>query len=121
MREVKRGDVFRVYLEQVLLPVLAPGATVVMDNLPAHKVSGIRELIESVGARVIYLSLYSPEFNPIENCWSKIKEFLRSVGARTREALDTAISDAIDTITTQDIIHWFAHCCYCTSLNCKLL
>lgn len=111
------SDVFRVYIEQVLLPSLQPGATIVMDNLPAHKVTGIRELIESVGARVVYLSPYSPEFNPIENCWSKIKEFLRSVGARSREALDTAISDPIAPITTQNIKNWFTHCCYCTSFD----
>lgn len=109
------GNVFRVYLEKILLPTLKPGSVVVMDNLPAHKVSGIQELIESVGARIVYLSPYSPEFNPIENCWSKIKEFLRSAQARSREALDKAIATAIETISKPDIRNWFSHCCYCTS------
>jgi len=112
------GDVFRVFIEQVLVPNLWKGACVVMDNFSAHKVKGICELIEAAGARVIYLSPYSPDFNPIENCWSKLKEYLRSVGARSRAALDAAIGKAIDEIITlDDINHWFAHGCYCTSLT----
>lgn len=85
----------------------------VMDNLPAHKVGRIREAIEAVGAQLVYLSPYSLDFNPIENCWSKVKEFLRSRAARTYAQLDQAITDALDAVTIQDITGWFTHCCYC--------
>lgn len=74
---------FKTYVTQVLVPNLWSGACVVMDNLPAHKVNGIREAIEEKGATVLYLSPYSPDFSPIENCWSKVKEFLRTRAART--------------------------------------
>lgn len=109
------GDVFRTFVEQILVPELWSGATVVMDNLSAHKVEGISALIESVGAKIVYLSPYSPDFNPIENCWSKLKEYLRSQAARTRNALEKALVDAIDLVTNKDIRNWFTHCCYCTS------
>ena len=108
------GTAFQVFLDKVLLPQLWPGACVVMDNLPAHKVKGVREKIESVGACLIYLSPYSPDFNPIENCWSKLKAYLREVAARSRELLEEAISLGLDLITELDIRNWFAHCCYCT-------
>ena len=85
-----------------------------MDNLPAHKVKGVREKIESVGACLIDLSPYSPDFNPIENCWSKLKAYLRKVAARSRDLLEEAISLGLDLITKPDIRNWFAHCCYCT-------
>ena len=71
------GVVFKVYVEEVWSPILKVGDVVVMDNLPAHKVAGIKELIEACGAKVIYLRLYSPDLNPIEKCWSKIKTYLR--------------------------------------------
>lgn len=109
------GIAFQVFLDQVLLPQLWPGAVVVMDNLPAHKVKGVQQKIESVGASLLYLSPYSPDFNPIENCWSKLKAYLRSVAARSREGLEEAISFGLDLITIQDIKSWFSHCCYCTS------
>lgn len=124
------GDVFRVYVEKILLPTLKPESVVVMDNLSAHKVTGIKELVESVPARIVDLSPYSeglspefssgvykprPEFNPIENCWSKVKEFLRSTQARSRESLDEASASSLETISQLDIRNWFAHCCYCTS------
>jgi len=88
-----------------------------MDNLPAHKAIRVREAIESVGARVVFLSPYSPDFNPIENCWSKLKEYLRSQESRTNLELDQAISKAIDLVTEKDIIGWFTHCCYYVSSN----
>jgi len=110
-------DVFQVFIKQILLPCLWPGATVVMDNLPAHKVKTVQKTLEAAGARVIYLSAYSPDFNPIENCWSKLKEYLRSMAARTRDSLEQAIVNAINLVTPRDIRNWFAHCCYCTSLN----
>lgn len=109
------GDIFKFFLENILLPNLWEGACVVMDNLPAHKVNGVRDLIEERGAHLIYLSPYSPDFNPIENSWSKVKEYLRSTAARSRELLDQAITNALDAVTLKDIRNWFTHCCYCTS------
>jgi transposase len=96
----------------VLCPTLRRGDIVVMDNLGAHKVSGVQEAIERRGAKLIYLPPYSPDLSPIEKCWSKIKQVLRSIGARTRKALETAIKQAIGTITESDALAWFAHCGY---------
>jgi transposase len=106
------GDVFRAYVEQLLCATLQPGDVVVMDNLSAHKVAGIRELIEARGARLIYLPPYSPDFNPIEQAWSKFKQFLRAAKARTAEALDQAITAALNTITAENARAWFRHCGY---------
>jgi transposase len=106
------GEVFRAYVEQVLCPTLESGDVVVMDNLGAHKVSGIREAIEAKGAQVIYLPPYSPDLNPIEKCWSKLKTALRAVGARSREALEEAIGQVIKTISATDALAWFVHCGY---------
>lgn len=108
------GDVFKAYLGQVLVPALRPGQVVVMDNLPAHKVTGVRELIESAGGRLLYLPPYSPEYNPIEQCWSKLKALLRKAAARTSEALDAAITEAIGAVTSVDARGWFGHCGYRT-------
>lgn len=83
-----------------------------MDNLPDHKATKVRKIIESVEAKVIFLSPYSPDFNPIENCWSKIKEYLRNQESRTHQELDRAIHEALDLVTDDDIIGWFTHCCY---------
>ena len=85
-----------------------------MDNLPAHKVEGVREAITAVGADVIYLPPYSPDFNPIENLWSKLKGYLRSAEARTHDTLHQAIQDGLNLINLEDIRNWFVHCCYCT-------
>lgn len=104
--------VFRAYVNQVLVPTLAAGDIVVMDNLGSHKVAGIRDSIEGVGATLIYLPPYSPDWSPIEPCWSKLKTFLRAAKARTREALEQAICTALDTITTSDARGWFMHCGY---------
>jgi transposase len=79
-----------------------PGDVVVMDNLGAHKVKGIREAIEATGATLLCLPPYSPDWSPIEPCWSKLTTFLRAAKARTRDALDAALKQAIDTITTTD-------------------
>ena len=106
------GDIFRVYVGEVLCPTLRRGDIVVMDNLRAHKVSGIREAIEARGAKLIYLPPYSPDLSPIENCWSKIKTALRAVGARTRRTLERAIKKTLSTITESDALAWFAHCGY---------
>ncbi|PSO82900.1 MAG: hypothetical protein BRC45_08925 [Cyanobacteria bacterium QS_5_48_63] len=82
------GIAFRVFIEKLFVPQLWSGACVVMDNLPAHQVKGVKEMIESAGASLIYLSPYSPDFNPIEHYWSKLKQYLRSVAARSRKALE---------------------------------
>lgn len=106
------GDVFHAYVEQVLCASLQPGDVVVMDNLSAHKVAGIRELIEARAARVLYLPPYSPHLNPIEKAWSKFKQFLRSAKARTADALDLAITEALKTSTAENAQAWFKHCGY---------
>ncbi len=103
------GDVFRAYLEQVLCPQLRPGHVVVMDNLGAHKVAGVRQHIEATGAELRYLPPYSPDFNPIEQAWSKTKQRLRSAKARTLEALENAVADALASITAQNASAWFRH------------
>lgn len=106
------GDVFEIYVREVLRPALKRGDIVIMDKLSVHQVSGIRELIEGRGAKLVYLPPYSPDFNPIEECWSKIKSSLRSMGARTRDALEEAIATAAKMITAKDCRGWFAHCGY---------
>ena len=106
------GDVFLAYLEQVLCPRLVPGQVVIMDNLPAHKVAGVRRLIEATGAHVLYLPPYSPDFNPIEQAWSKIKQHLRSAKARTLEALESAMAEALARVTAENASAWFEHCGY---------
>jgi transposase len=90
-RGAMTGTAFRAYVQQVLAPVLHPGDAVILDNLPAHKVTGGREAIEAVGARLIYLPAYSPDFNPIEKVFAKIKALLRKAAARSEAALHTAI------------------------------
>jgi transposase len=106
------AEVFRVYIEQVLRPTLRPGDIVIMDNLRAHKAAGIREAIEQAGARLQYLPPYSPDLSPIERCWSKLKTSLRKAKARTREALDRAIAEALTLITEADARGWFTHAGY---------
>ena len=106
------GRVFLTYLKEVLVPQLWPGAVVVMDNLGAHKVKGVRELIEAAGARLLYLPPYSADFNPIEPAWSKLKTYLRAVAVRTSEALDRAIAQGLKTINAKDAHGFFAHCGY---------
>ena len=86
-----------------------------MDNAKIHLGKEIRRLIESVGAKLIYLSPYSPEFSPIENFWSKVKAILRKLKARTYKDLIDSITNAMLRVTKNDIHNWFAHCCYCTS------
>jgi transposase len=90
-------------------------ACVVMDNAKIHLGETIRELIEKAGAKLIYLSPYSPEFSPIENFWSKVKASLRKVKPRNYKDLINAIADSMLKVTKEDIRNWFAHCCYCTS------
>lgn len=104
------GEVFQAYLEQVLGPRLRPGQIVLMDNLRAHKVRGIQETIEATGAGLQYLPSYSPDFSPIEPCWAKLKTFLRAQAARTRDALDAALTEGLQLITPDDARGWFKHC-----------
>lgn len=106
------GDVFLAYLEQVLCPQLLPGQVVIMDNLAAHKVAGVRALIEGAGARLLYLPPYSPDFNPIEQAWSKIKQLLRAAKARSLETLESAIAEALAAVTAENAAAWFEHCGY---------
>ena len=106
------GLVFLEYVKQVLCPSLAEGDVIVMDNLSAHKIAGVRQAIEAEGAKLLYLPPYSPDLNPIEKCWSKIKTYLRKAKARTYETLTAALKEALLTITTADIKGWFASCGY---------
>ena len=105
-------EVFRAWTEGVLGPTLEPGDIVVLDNLSVHKVAGIAESIARRGARLEPLPPYSPEFNPLEQCWSKLKTALRQARARTRSALDAALKRALKTITPADAQAWFTHCGY---------
>ena len=106
------GDAFRAYVEQVLAPTLSPGDVVIMDNLPAHKASGIREAIETAGATLRYLPPYSPHFNPIENAFSKLKALLRARAEPTIDALWNAVGDVIDLFTPAECANYFAACGY---------
>lgn len=106
------GAAFSVWAEQVLAPTLQPGDIVVMDNLSVHKNAGARSAIEAAGAEIWDLPPYSPDLNPIEKMWSKVKALLRKTKARTPQALYRAIGHAMEKVTHQDIINWFASCGY---------
>lgn len=105
-------DVFTAYVEHILAPSLRRGDIVVMDNLAPHKSPRARALIEAAGAEVLFLPPYSPDLNPIEKMWSKIKALLRRAEARTREALLDAIAQALAQVTPNDARGWFASCGY---------
>ncbi len=104
--------VFETYVERVLAPTLRKGQVVVMDNLSAHKGERVRELIEGRGCELLYLPAYSPDFNPIEEAFSKIKGLIREAEARSREALLEAMGTAISAITDEDVRGFFEHCGY---------
>src|SRR5215218_10195290 len=106
------GAAFEAYLKHFLLPTLKEGQVVVMDNLQAHKSTKVRKLVESVGASVLFLPPYSPDFSPIEEAFSKIKAILRSIEARTQESLIEAIGQALDAVSCRDALGWFSHCGY---------
>ena len=112
VRGATDSDVFRCYVEHALVPQLTPGDVVILDNLQPHKAQGVREMIEAAGATLLYLPPYSPDFNPIENMWSKVKQHLRSAATRTVEALQQAVWSALDTITPSDCLGFFRHCGY---------
>jgi transposase len=103
---------FEVYVEHFLAPTLEEGQVVVFDNLGAHKPQKVRELIEARGAEALFLPSYSLDLNPIEQAFSKIKNILRKLAARTQEALTEAMADALSAITPTDVAGWFNHCGY---------
>jgi transposase len=106
------GISFRAYLEQVLVPVLRAGDIVVMDNLSSHKVAGVREAIEAAGATVRYLPPYSPDLNPIEMIFAKLKALLRKIAARTKDALNDAVGKVVDMISSDDAANCIRHAGY---------
>ena len=103
------GELFREYIRKFLAPSLRQGDIVVMDNLSSHKVSGVVETIEAVGAKVMFLPPYSPDLNPIEMMWSKIKAILRRLKIRVKELLVDAIAFALDSVSPSDVAGWFSH------------
>jgi transposase len=111
------ADVFRAFVAEALVPCLRRGQVVVMDNLAAHKVAGVREAVEAAGCRLLYLPPYSPDLSPIEPMWSKVKQALRSAAARTVEALTEAVGVALGTVTAGDCLGYFRHCGYTLHLR----
>ncbi len=109
------GPAFLAYVTQVLAPTLKKGDVVILDNLRAHKPDAIRSAIEARGARLVFLPPYSPDLNPIEQCWAKVKTSLRKVKARTYETLVEALAAALRSISPKDAAAWFAHCGYAVS------
>lgn len=112
IEEATDTDIFRAYVQHVLIPTLQPGDVVILDNLSPHKNSETIRLIEQAGAIVRFLPAYSPDLNPIEKMWSKVKEALRSAKARTQAALDDAIARAMASVTPADAKGWFVSCGY---------
>lgn len=106
------AELFESYVEQFLAPTLKAGQVVVLDGLGAHRTNKVRELIEGRGAELVFLPSYSPDLNPIEEAISKIKNIVRKAAARTREALNEAISEALSAVTLGDVAGWFSHCGY---------
>ena len=106
------NETFRGYIREVLCPTLRPGDVVIMDNLSPHKSEATLELIKHAGAQALFLPAYSPDLNPIEKMWSKVKNSLRSSEARTETDLIHAIGRALEGVTAKDAMHWFASCGY---------
>jgi len=109
------GVIFRAYLEQCLVPTLERGDIVVMDNLPAHKVAGVRELIEAAGANLVYLPPYSPDLNPIEQAFAKLKALLRKAAERSIPALWDRIGSLLDAFSSQECANYFRHAGYAST------
>lgn len=110
------GAAFEVYIKQVLCPQLRAGQVVILDRLNVHKNQRVREAIEAKGCTLLFLPSYSPNLNPIELAFFKLKTWVRWVAARTRQALDDAIAVALKTVTLQDVIGWFAH----SDMSCRV-
>lgn len=106
------GDIFLAFVREVLAPTLGEDDVVIWDNLGAHRSQAVREAVEARGAKLLFLPPYSPDLNPIERCWSKIKTYLRAAKARTRETLEEAIKQALATVTESDAQGWFRHSGY---------
>jgi len=106
------GDIFRSYVEQVLAPTLGPGDIVILDNLGSHKVAGVREGIEARGASLVYLPPYSPDLNPIEQAFAKLKALLRKIAARTVSALWDALGDIVQRFNPQECVNYLANTAY---------
>lgn len=123
MNDSMDGKAFEIFVEKFLVPKLWSGAVVVcvaghprrMDNLSAHKLASIAPMIETVGASILCLSPYSPDFNPIELWWSQLKSFLRRFTPTTPKMIDTVIAVALNLMNPEHLKNWFANCCYCTS------
>lgn len=109
------SQAFEVFIAQCLVTRLWSGAVVVMDNLPAHKLASIKPMIQAVGASILCLSPYSPDFNPIELWWSQLKSLLRQFSPTTTKMVDTIIAVALDLMNPKHLKNWFTNCCYCTS------
>ena len=105
-------EAFTVYLRELLCPTLRPGQIVIVDNVSFHRADRARAVVEAAGCRLLFLPAYSPDFNPIEHAFSKIKALLRAAGARTQVALEVAIAEALDAVTAADADGWFHHCGY---------
>ncbi|HZY02147.1 MAG TPA: IS630 family transposase [Anaeromyxobacteraceae bacterium] len=112
------AEAFLRFLRDALVPSLHPGDVVVLDNLGAHRAVGVRDVIESVGARILYLPPYHPELNPIELAWSKLKALLKIIGARDLQALAAALKQAKNQLTPSDLEGWFRHCGYEVLAQC---
>jgi len=110
------GELFRAYVEQQLVPTLQAGDVVVMDNLAAHKVAGVRQAIEGVGARLVYLPPYSPDFNPIEQAFAKLKWLLRSAAQRTVDGLHQTIADVLERFSPAECQNYFRNSGYATGM-----
>ena len=106
------SDAFAVYVREILLPTLSPGSIVILDNLSVHQPADIRALFDAAGCPLVFLPPYSPDFNPIELVFSKLKTRLRRLAARTQDALEAAIDEALTTISAQDAVNCFRHCGY---------
>ena len=111
------GDVFEAFVEQVLVPDLRPGDVVIMDNLSSHKRQRVRELMQDAGARLVFLPAYSPDLNPIELIFAKVKQLLRSRACRTQDALWTAMQSILDRVTPSDAANCFRHCGYTLQMD----
>ena len=109
------GVAFEAFVVQKLIPKIWKNACIVMDNAKIHQGEMVKTLLEQAGAKLLYLSPYSPEFSPIENFWSKVKAILRKTAARTYKDLIEGLTNAMLQVTQANIRNWFAHCCYCTS------
>jgi len=103
---------FLAFVSEALIPALSPGQTVVMDNLSSHKTKAVRAAFAAAGIGVLYLPRYSPEWNPIELCWAKVKSSLRSASARTREHLRAAVAEALSRVRAEAVVRWVRHCGY---------